>query len=67
MMKLTKWVLAGAAFALIPLAAVALEPFRHTITGEVLDIDTAPKEGRDIEAVKQFLVTGVNPFNEMKE
>ena len=67
MMKLTKWLLAGAAVALIPLAAVALEPFRNTVTGDVLDIDTAPKEGRDIEAVKKFLETGVNPFNEMKE
>ncbi len=46
MMKLTKWMLAGAAVALIPLAAVALEPFRHTITGDVLDLETAPKEGR---------------------
>ena len=61
MMKLTKWMLAGAAVAIIPLAAVALEPFRHTITGDVLDIETAPKEGRDLEAVKQFLATGVNP------
>jgi cytochrome c-L len=67
MMKLTKWMLAGVAVALIPLAAVALEPFRHTISGEVLDLETAPKAGRDIEAVKQFLQTGVNPFNEMKE
>jgi cytochrome c-L len=67
MMKFTKWMVASAAIVLVPLAAVALEPFRHTITGDVLDIDTAPKEGRDIEAVKKFLETGVNPFNEMKE
>jgi cytochrome c-L len=67
MMKFTKWFVASAAVALIPLAAVALEPFRHTITGDVLYIETAPKEGRDIEAVKKFLETGVNPFNEMKE
>jgi cytochrome c-L len=67
MMKLTKWMLAGVAVAIIPLAAVALEPFRHTITGDVLNLETAPKEGRDLEAVKQFLQTGVNPFNEMKE
>jgi cytochrome c-L len=67
MMKFTKWMVASAAVALIPLAAVALEPFRHTITGDVLDIETAPKEGRDIEAVKKFLETGVNPFTEMKE
>jgi cytochrome c-L len=67
MMKVTKWLLAGAAVALVPLAAVALEPFRHTITGDVLDIETAPKEGRDIEAVKTFLATGVNPFTDMAE
>jgi cytochrome c-L len=67
MMKSTKWVVASAAVVLIPLAAVALEPFRNTVTGDVLDIETAPKEGRDIEAVKKFLETGVNPFIEMKE
>ena len=67
MMKSTKWVVASAAVVLIPLAAVALEPFRNTVTGDVLDIETAPKEGRDIEAVKKFLETGVNPFTEMKE
>ena len=67
MMKFTKWFVASAAVALIPLAAVALEPFRNTVTGDVLEIETAPKEGRDIEAVKKFLETGVNPFTEMKE
>jgi cytochrome c-L len=66
MMKLTKWMLAGAAIALIPLAAVALEPFRNTVTGDVLDLETAPKEGRDTAAVKKFLETGVNPYNEDK-
>jgi cytochrome c-L len=67
MRKFTKWMVASAVVALIPLAAVALEPFRNTITGDVLDIETAPKEGRDLAAVKDFLATGVNPFNEMKE
>jgi cytochrome c-L len=66
MMKFTKWMVASAAIVLVPLAAVALEPFRNTITGDVLDIETAPKEGRDLDAVKKFLETGVNPFNEMK-
>jgi cytochrome c-L len=66
MNKVTK-LLAGAAVCLFPFVALALEPFRNTITGDVLDISTAPKEGRDVEAVKKFLETGVNPFNELKE
>ena len=67
MRKLTKAMLVGVALTVLPLAAIALEPFRNTITGDVLDIGTAPKEGRDLDAVKKFLETGVNPFNEMKE
>ncbi len=67
MMRFTK-LLAGAAICLFPIVALALdEPFRNTITGDVLDISTAPKEGRDVEAVKKFLETGVNPFIEVKE
>lgn len=47
--------------------AIGLEVFRHTITGEELKIlDEAPKEGRDTEAVKKFLETGINPYNEVK-
>ncbi len=45
MMRFTK-LLAGAAICLFPIVALALdEPFRNTITGDVLDISTAPKEG----------------------
>jgi len=40
--------------------------FRHTITGEVLNLDEAPAEGRDTEAVRSFLQTGINPYNEVK-
>lgn len=38
--------------------------FHNTVTGEVLDLNQAPKEGRDTEAVQQFLETGINPYNE---
>jgi len=63
----TRRLLAGAAVVLFPIVALALdEPFRNTITGDVLDIGTAPKAGRDVPGVKQFLETGVNPFNELK-
>jgi cytochrome c-L len=60
-------VVAVVACALIPLVAVALEPFQHTITGETLDLSTAPQEGRDTEAVRRFLETGVNPYNEVAD
>ncbi len=64
MKKITKYLAIGVTCMLVPMAAVALEPFRHTITGDVLDLDTAPKEGRDTEQVKKFLETGENPYNE---
>jgi cytochrome c-L len=65
MKKLTKVVIAGVAVALVPMVAFALDqPFRHTITGEVLDLNIGPKEGRDTPAVKTFLETGHNPYNE---
>ena len=41
--------------------------FRHTITGEVLNLDDSLPEGRDTEAVRQFLQTGINPYTEVKE
>lgn len=67
MNRFTRRLLAGAALVMFPIVALALdEPFRNTITGDVLDINTAPKEGRDNEGVKKFLETGVNPFNEVK-
>lgn len=49
------------------LGSVAAEQvFRNTITGEVLDLSVSPPEGRDTPAVKKFLETGVNPYNEVK-
>jgi cytochrome c-L len=64
MKTFNKGLLVGAFCLLVPVMATALERFQHTITGETLDLDTAPKEGRDTEAVKIFLETGRNPYNE---
>jgi cytochrome c-L len=38
--------------------------FNDTITGETLDLSQAAEDGRDTEAVKTFLETGTNPYNE---
>lgn len=40
---------------------------RHTITGEVLDLNYSPEEGRDTPAAKKFLQTGLNPYTEVGE
>lgn len=43
------------------------ESFRHTITGEDLKVpESSNPEGRDTEAVKRFLETGVNSYIEVK-
>ncbi len=50
-----------------PIAAQAQDTFRHTITGEDLKImETSEPKGRDTEAVRSFLSTGVNPYTEVK-
>lgn len=64
MKTFTKCLLVAVSCAVMPMVPLALEPFRHTITGDVLDLDTAPKEGRDTAAVKKFLETGINPYIE---
>ncbi|WP_348534797.1 cytochrome c(L), periplasmic [Hyphomicrobium sp. D-2] len=46
---------------------MALDPFRNTITGDILDLNIAPKDDPEPPAVKQFLETGVNPYNEKAE
>lgn len=47
--------------------AAAQEVFRHTITGEDLKVlETSLPTGRDSEAVRTFLNTGVNPYTEVK-
>ena len=43
------------------LPSYAVEEFRHTITGELLDLSLA--KGTDTEAVKQFKESGKNPYN----
>ena len=68
MKSFTKGMIAVLASAVVPIAAGALEPFRNTITGDVMDVvNTSPKGGRDTPAVKQFLETGRDPYVEMKE
>lgn len=56
-------VLAGA----LGVTAVSAEEFRNTISGEDLKVlETAPPEGRDTEAVKKFLESGINLYTEVK-
>lgn len=63
-LKFTVAVMAGT-FVATPV--VSAEDFRHTITGEDLKVlETAVPEGRDTEAVKRFLATGVNAYTEVK-
>jgi cytochrome c-L len=46
------------------LGAEAAQTFNNTVTGEVLDLSQGLPEGRDTPAVKEFLETGRNPYNE---
>ncbi|MDQ0511534.1 cytochrome c(L), periplasmic [Ancylobacter amanitiformis] len=48
----------------LALGARAAIMLTNTITGQPLDLAEAPEEGRDTEAVKTFLQTGVNIYNE---
>jgi cytochrome c-L len=69
-MKNGKAIIASAAVAVGVLGSTgawALDPFRNTITGEDLNImENSPPEGRDTDAVKHFLETGVNLYTEVK-
>ncbi|MGE0022609.1 MAG: cytochrome c(L), periplasmic [Hyphomicrobium sp.] len=48
-------------------SSVSADEFRNTITGEDLKVlETANPEGRDTEAVKTFLESGINLYNEVK-
>ena len=38
--------------------------FNHTVTGANLDLGDAAEEGRDTQAVKSFIETGINLYNE---
>ncbi|MBB5047134.1 cytochrome c-L [Rhodopseudomonas rhenobacensis] len=61
-------VAAAAVVAGLLTPAVAQEVFRHTVTGEDLKImESSQPGGRDTEAVRSFLNTGVNPYTEVKE
>lgn len=56
---------AGAAgVGLTDLGARAAIMLTNTVTGQPLDLAEAPEEGRDTKAVKTFLETGVNIYNE---
>lgn len=59
-----------AAFAAVLVLGIGMAAgqitFRNTITGDVLNFDESPPEGRDTEAVKTFLQTGINPYTEVK-
>jgi cytochrome c-L len=56
-----------AAVHFIPHPAQSQEIFRHTITGEDLKVmETSEEKGRDTEAVKIFMNSGVNPYTEVK-
>lgn len=45
------------------IGAKAAIQFTNTITGEPLNFDDAPPEGKDSKAFKEFLETGINPYN----
>lgn len=48
-------------------AAFAQPQFYNTVDGSPLNFDDAMEEGRDTEAVKEFMATGVNIYNENPE
>lgn len=50
------------AFVLGAPAAHAQVSLNNVVTGEALNLDDAPPEGKDSEAFKQFLQTGKNPY-----
>ena len=68
-MKSIKFVWASALImgSVLASAAVSAETFRHTITGEDLKVpETSLPEGRDTEAAKHFLESGVNLYTEVQ-
>lgn len=63
--KTVTWILLGALASVGGAwGAHAALTFNNTVTGEVLNLGDALEEGRDTEAVKKFLETGTNPYNE---
>jgi cytochrome c-L len=66
MQRILKFGLIVAAFAVMPILAMAEQiTFVHTITGEPLDFSRANPEGKDTPAVKEFMQTGVDPYIEV--
>ncbi|WP_144259707.1 cytochrome c(L), periplasmic [Methylocystis sp. ATCC 49242] len=57
-------VAAVGAFVAVSALAQSAITFRNTITGEVLNFSDALPEGKDTPAVKEFMTTGKNPYNE---
>lgn len=68
-MRLTYAFIAGSVLVGSVFAAMAQSdtPFRHTVTGEILDFSFAMPEGRDTEGVKQFMASGLNPYTGKRE
>lgn len=61
------WAMALILGCVVASAVANSETFRHTITGEDLKVpDSALPEGRDTEAAKHFLESGVNLYTESK-
>lgn len=61
------WVSALIMGCVVASAGALSESFRHTITGEDLNVpDSSLPEGRDTQAAKHFLETGVNLYTEVK-
>jgi cytochrome c-L len=61
------WATALITGCIVASAGALSETFNHTITGEDLKVpESSNPEGRDTEAVKHFLETGVNLYTEAK-
>lgn len=64
-MKSSIWIVAVVTALVTFVGGLAAQQvFRNTITGEALDLKKAPEEGRDTDAVKEFLNTGTNLYIE---
>lgn len=63
----TKLALVAAAAILAGSAAFAQPQFYNTVDGSPLSFDDAMEEGRDTEAVKHFMETGENLYNESED
>jgi cytochrome c-L len=62
------WITVYVGFITMSATAMAEQVFYHTVTGEVLQVLVqSPPEGRATAAVRRFLATGINPYNEVRE